>query len=313
MGGEVDELKFQPVEDIDSCGDHKSNGSEEEEDRGSVESGSDNDDDDDGGSDSNADADSDSDSYTGSDSGSGSDSDSDSDLDLDSGDDDESDEDDESSDASSQLSDDEGYDYLDPYDEANLPEYACRYCGVHAPASVATCVDTGKWLCNAPCSFGGGSHLVNHLVRSRSNQVQLHPESPLGDTILECYNCASKNAFVLGFVPASSSSVVVLLCRVCVETVPALKDMDWELAQWHPLVQDRKFLPWLVKVSDKDVRKCSQSGSVDCMYTMCMHYMRITALCVPTAALSRMVANFLIHLFHLTPPQYSMVPIAQIV
>jgi len=37
-----------------------------------------------------------------------------------------------------------------------------------------------------------------------------------------------------------------------VETVPALKDMDWELAQWHPLVQDRKFLPWLVKVpSDK--------------------------------------------------------------
>ncbi|KAL3893754.1 MAG: hypothetical protein SGARI_007958, partial [Bacillariaceae sp.] len=82
--------------------------------------------------------------------------------------------------------------------------------------------------------------------------VQLHPQSPLGDTVLECYNCTSKNAFVLGFVPASASSVVVLLCRVCVETVPALKDMDWELAQWHPLIQDRKFLPWLVKVpSDK--------------------------------------------------------------
>ena len=42
--------------------------------------------------------------------------------------------------------------------------------------------------------------------------------------------------------------MVVLLCRVCVETVPALKDMDWELGQWHPLVQDRKFLPWLVTV-----------------------------------------------------------------
>jgi regulator of nonsense transcripts 1 len=28
--------------------------------------------------------------------------------------------------------------------------------------------------------------------------------------------------------------------------------MDWELSQWHPLVQDRKFLPWLVKIpSDK--------------------------------------------------------------
>mmetsp|Transcript_11925 Transcript_11925/g.17981 ORF Transcript_11925/g.17981 Transcript_11925/m.17981 type:complete len:1012 (-) Transcript_11925:1834-4869(-) len=152
---------------------------------------------------------------------------------------------------------------IDPYDEAALPDFACRYCGIYDPASVAKCVETKKWFCNAMCPGGGGSHLVNHLVRSRSNQVQLHPESPLGDTVLECYNCASKNAFVLGFVPASSSSVVVLLCRVCVETVPALKDMDWELAQWHPLVQDRKFLPWLVKVpSDKlqlQARELSQA------------------------------------------------------
>ena len=138
--------------------------------------------------------------------------------------------------------------YVDHYDEANLPPYACRYCGIHDPASVARCVESNKWFCNAVGAGGGGSHLVHHLVRSRSNQVQLHPESPLGDTILECYNCASKNCFVLGFVPANASSVVVLLCRVCVETVPALKDMDWELSQWHPLVQDRKFLPWLVKV-----------------------------------------------------------------
>ncbi|OEU20041.1 hypothetical protein FRACYDRAFT_260210 [Fragilariopsis cylindrus CCMP1102] len=137
------------------------------------------------------------------------------------------------------------------YDEEKLPEYSCRYCGIHDPACVAQCVESKKWFCNAVCG-SGGSHLVHHLVRSRSHQVQLHPESPLGETVLECYNCTSKNVFVLGFVPASSSSVVVLLCRVCVETVPALKDMDWELAQWHPLIQDRKFLPWLIKVpSDK--------------------------------------------------------------
>ena len=143
---------------------------------------------------------------------------------------------------------DEGGGYIDHYDESNLPSYACRYCGIHDPASVARCVESNKWFCNAVGAGGGGSHLVHHLVRSRMSQVQLHPESPLGDTILECYNCASKNCFVLGFVPANASSVVVLLCRVCVETVPALKDMDWELSQWHPLVQDRKFLPWLVKV-----------------------------------------------------------------
>jgi regulator of nonsense transcripts 1 len=160
--------------------------------------------------------------------------------------------DDEEASFQDDLTDDSGDEdaitVIDHYDEEALPEYACRYCGGHDPACVAKCVETKKWLCNAPCTGGGGSHLVNHLVRSRNNQVQLHPESPLGDTVLECYNCASKNAFVLGFVPASSSSVVVLLCRVCVETVPALKDMDWELAQWHPLVQDRKFLPWLIKV-----------------------------------------------------------------
>ena len=173
-----------------------------------------------------------------------SDDDESNDDDSDSDDDDESNDDDDES----QLSDDDSNAFIDPYDEECLPEYACRYCGVHDPASVAKCVETKKWFCNATCSGGGGSHLVNHLVRSRSNQVQLHPESPLGDTVLECYNCASKNAFVLGFVPANSSSVVVLLCRVCVDTVPALKDMDWELSQWHPLVQDRKFLPWLVKV-----------------------------------------------------------------
>lgn len=144
--------------------------------------------------------------------------------------------------------------YVDHYDEITLPPYACRYCGIHDPASVARCVESNKWFCNAVGAGGGGSHLVHHLVRSRSNQVQLHPESPLGDTVLECYNCASKNCFVLGFVPANASSVVVLLCRVCVETVPALKDMDWELGQWHPLVQDRKFLSWLVKVPSEKLQ-----------------------------------------------------------
>ena len=155
------------------------------------------------------------------------------------------------SDDSDEYTDDESVLTVDVdfYDEESLPPYACRYCGIHDPASVARCVDSNKWFCNAVGAGGGGSHLVHHLVRSRSNQVQLHPESPLGDTVLECYNCASKNCFVLGFVPANASSVVVLLCRVCVETVPALKDMDWELSQWHPLVQDRKFLTWLVKVS----------------------------------------------------------------
>lgn len=28
----------------------------------------------------------------------------------------------------------------------------------------------------------------------------------------------------------------------------SLQDMGWDLSEWLPLVQDRRFLPWLVKV-----------------------------------------------------------------
>lgn len=39
--------------------------------------------------------------------------------------------------------------YVDHYDEITLPPYACRYCGIHDPASVARCVESNKWFCNA--------------------------------------------------------------------------------------------------------------------------------------------------------------------
>ncbi|CAM9092624.1 unnamed protein product [Ascophyllum nodosum] len=130
--------------------------------------------------------------------------------------------------------------------DVETPEWACRFCGIHDPACVVRCVESGKWFCNS-CGNGSGSHIIQHLVRSRNNQVCLHPDSPLGETILECYNCGSRNLFLMGFVPAKAESVVVLLCRVCVEGAPGLKDMGWDLSEWMPLVQDRRFLGWLVK------------------------------------------------------------------
>ena len=88
---------------------------------------------------------------------------------------------------------------------------------------------------------------MHHLVRGKYNRVALHEDSLLGDSTLECYNCGCTNIFLLGFVPAKADSVVVLLCRVCVETVGALKEMGWNLSEWLPLIQDRRLLPWLVK------------------------------------------------------------------
>ena len=61
------------------------------------------------------------------------------------------------------------------------------------------------------------SHIVNHLVRAKCKEVTLHKDGPLGETVLECYNCGCRNVFLLGFIPAKADSVVVLLCR-CVQS-----------------------------------------------------------------------------------------------
>lgn len=88
----------------------------------------------------------------------------------------------------------------------------CSYCGIHSPSSVVKCLICSKWFCNSRGNTSA-SHIVNHLVRAKHKEVILHAESPLGETAPECYNCGSKNVFMLGFIPAKSDTVVVLLCR----------------------------------------------------------------------------------------------------
>ena len=50
-------------------------------------------------------------------------------------------------------------------------------------------------------------------VKSRCKEVSLHRDSPLGETVLECYASGSRNVFALGFVPVRSENTVVLLVR----------------------------------------------------------------------------------------------------
>lgn len=101
------------------------------------------------------------------------------------------------------------------------------------------------------------------MVRAKHKEVVLHSESPLGETVPECYNCGSKNVFMLGFIPAKSDTVVVLLCRYavyltktqCSVLIQCLsqpcaavsKDISWNASLWAPLIDDRSFLSWLVK------------------------------------------------------------------
>ncbi|KAL8053501.1 hypothetical protein ABFS82_05G076500 [Erythranthe guttata] len=141
-----------------------------------------------------------------------------------------------------------GDDEVFDYGKGDFTEHACRYCGVTNPACVVRCnvPSCRKWFCNSRGNTSG-SHIVNHLVRAKHKEVCLHKDSPLGETILECYNCGCRNVFLLGFISAKTESVVVLLCREPCLSVNALKDMNWDLSQWCPLIDDRCFLQWLLK------------------------------------------------------------------
>nr|KAG5695522.1 hypothetical protein BaRGS_008025 [Batillaria attramentaria] len=96
------------------------------------------------------------------------------------------------------------------------------------------------------------AHIISHLVRAKANEVTLHKDGPLGETVLECYNCGCRNVFLLGFIPAKPDSIV-LLCRQPCATRSDLKDASWDPSEWQPLIQDRQFLSWLVNVpTDQD-------------------------------------------------------------
>jgi hypothetical protein len=65
---------------------------------------------------------------------------------------------------------------------------------------VVKCLTTGKWFCNGRVT-GTASCIITHLVKAKLREVSLHRDSPLGETVLECYNSGSRNVFSLGFVP----------------------------------------------------------------------------------------------------------------
>lgn len=74
-------------------------------------------------------------------------------------------------------------------------------------------------------------------VKSKCKEVQLHKESPLTDTVLECYASGSRNIFVLGFVPVKSENTVVLLARDTPPNHPTIKVRQgaWDMVSCGPV------------------------------------------------------------------------------
>jgi regulator of nonsense transcripts 1 len=97
----------------------------------------------------------------------------------------------------------------------DLPEHACQYCGIHAPGCVIQCVhpECKRWFCNGKAGTKSTSHIVAHMVKNKHKEVLLHKDSPLGEMPLECYQCGTRNIFMLGFISAKTDNVVVILCR----------------------------------------------------------------------------------------------------
>lgn len=112
----------------------------------------------------------------------------------------------------------------------------CRYCGQHNPKVVAQCEVTGKWFCNGHVA-PGGSCVIQHLVRGRYKEVRLHPQSPLGNTVLECYHSGSRNIFSLGFVPVKGDDTIVLLARDTPATAACVKELDLDMGLWESIIQ----------------------------------------------------------------------------
>ena len=62
---------------------------------------------------------------------------------------------------------------------------------------------------------------------------------------------------MLGFVPTKKDGVVVLICRKCM-LLNTMKDM-FELEKWTSLIEDKAFLPWLLKTpSDEEQLRARQ-------------------------------------------------------
>jgi hypothetical protein len=101
---------------------------------------------------------------------------------------------------------------------------------------VAQCEITGKWFCNGHVA-PGGTCVIQHLVRGRYKEVRLHPQSPLGNTILECYHSGSRNIFSLGFVPVKGDDTIVLLARDTPVTASCVKELDLNMNLWESIIQ----------------------------------------------------------------------------
>ena len=95
-------------------------------------------------------------------------------------------------------------------------------------------------------------------MKAKHKEIALHPEGSHGDTALECYVCGNKNIFLLGFVPIQSAeeSQVIIICRLPCLNSKSCNELQWDVKDWTPLVEEKMIVNWLVKApAEQDMRR----------------------------------------------------------
>ena len=60
-----------------------------------------------------------------------------------------------------------------------------------------------------------------------------------------------------------SENSVVLLCRDTAPSAPGLRELSLDLSLWQPLIEDRAFVPWLVRQPSEQVMRPGHERSSD--------------------------------------------------
>jgi regulator of nonsense transcripts 1 len=152
------------------------------------------------------------------------------------------------------------------HDEDNNDEYIandirCSYCGIVDTKQLVKCneKDCQRWFCNGKADDYSASHIVFHLTKSKHKEIYVGDQSQVGEMILECYNCSSKNIFLLGFLESKEGDSGFILCREPCLTTSKIEDDKFDKTKWTPLINDKKLMEWLVPPpSDNDLRLCQR-------------------------------------------------------
>ena len=76
-----------------------------------------------------------------------------------------------------------------------------------------------------------------HLVKAKHKEIALHSENAMKETSVECFNCGSRNVFLLGFVPSRKDQYIVILCReTCANN---MRDENWDVENWQALIENK--------------------------------------------------------------------------